>query len=71
MNTTTINNLDLVWAKMPAADRIVLVGHDNNYLTDEDRTRVMALLTKNGQARTTAANPRPHTRPNINRRPTR
>lgn len=56
-----MNNLDAVWAGLSTADRIVLLGHDNPLLSDEDKTRLATLAAAKAD-RSAAARPAPRTR---------
>lgn len=47
----TSNNLDVAWAGMSAADRIVFLGHDRDHLDHDDRARLVALLSNAAKQR--------------------
>lgn len=46
-----MNNLDTVWASLSSADRIVLLGHDRNLLTDAEKTRLASLAAAKADRR--------------------
>lgn len=54
-----MNNLDAVWASLSSADRIVLLGHDRDLLTDGEKARLAALAAEKADRR---AQPRNQTR---------
>lgn len=39
----TPDKFDRVWASLPSADRIVLLGHDRPELTPEDKVKLAAV----------------------------
>ena len=40
------DKFDRVWASLPSADRIVLLGHDRPDLTPEDKVKLAAVAQK-------------------------
>ena len=54
------NKIDEVWSKLTAADRVVLVGHSRDALTNDDRAKVAKVLHALGvQARQARQAPDP------------
>lgn len=56
-----MNNLDAVRASLPSADKIVLLGHDNALLTDDDKVRLAAVAAAKAD-RTSTPRQRPSRR---------
>jgi hypothetical protein len=48
-----MNNLDAVWASLTSADRIVLLGHDRDFLTDGEKARLAAVAADKADRRAT------------------
>lgn len=58
------NRLDIVWANLPAGDRLVLLGHDRPFLDDTDRATLSAVITaKTGPTNKSRPAPGRGTRP--------
>ena len=45
------DKFDRVWATLPAGDRLVLLGHDRDELTPDDKQRLAAVARGVGRAR--------------------
>jgi hypothetical protein len=46
LTAPTADKFDRVWASLPSADRIVLLGHDRSDLTPADKVRLAAVAQR-------------------------
>lgn len=46
-----MNNLDAVWASLSSADRVVLLGHDRDLLTDGEKARLASVAAAKADRR--------------------
>lgn len=57
-STPAADKFDQLWASMPTADRVVLLGHDRPDLTTADKIRLAAMLRRLGAQARGAGRPR-------------